>query len=84
MKKEFQQLEEVPVKIPFALDNIFKKKEVAKFTPEQEQAQDFDEFDEEQFQSPTFAKKGPITPQKYSNANNTVKKEAIQLIKSPI
>lgn len=84
MKKEFQQLEEVPVKIPFALDNIFKKKEVAKFTPEQEQAQDFDQFDEEQFQSPTFAKKGPITPQKYSNANKTVKKEAIQLIKSPI
>jgi hypothetical protein len=34
MKKEFQQLEEVPVKIPFELDNIFKKKEVAKFTPE--------------------------------------------------
>ena len=47
MKKEFQQLEEVPVKIPLALDNIFKKKEVAKFTPEQEQPKDFDEFDDE-------------------------------------
>lgn len=59
MNRDFQKLNEISDKIPIALDNIFKRKETAKFV---EIKHDEKGFDDEAFHSPTFAKKGSITP----------------------
>ena len=58
MSREFQKLNEKSDKIPISLDNMFNRKETAKFCMAKEE----DGFDDEAFQSPTFSKKDPKTP----------------------
>lgn len=58
---EFKRLDEKSDKIPVALDKMFQRKDTAKFGLGG-MVKNEEKFQDDAFNSPTFEKKGPMTP----------------------